>query len=113
MPWTEVDGCRIWWRVDGEGPALVEVGGLATGPRNFDFVNPFLMSAGWSVLTFAPRGFAPSSSFPGQTPVEWADDLAAVVRASGLSQYVVVSTGTGSIAALLSEFRSRGQAAGS
>jgi len=87
--------CTIAYEVTGEGPAIVFAHGLGGNQMSwFQQVAHFAPSH--TCVTFAHRGFAPSSALPdGPDPKDYADDLAALVDHLALGPHVVVAQSMG------------------
>ena len=87
--------CTIAYEVTGQGPAIVFAHGLGGNHMSwFQQVAHFAPSH--TCVTFAHRGFAPSTQFPsGPDPKDYADDLAALVAHLALGPHVVVAQSMG------------------
>ena len=87
--------CRIAYEVTGSGPAIVFAHGLGGNHMSWwQQVAHFAPS--WTCVTFAHRGFAPSSPIPGgPDPADFADDLAALIEHLELSEVRIVAQSMG------------------
>ncbi len=71
--------CRIYYEVVGEGPPIVFAHGLGGNQMSW-WQQMAHFSARHACVSFAHRGFTPSSAVPGATaPDAYADDLAALI----------------------------------
>jgi pimeloyl-ACP methyl ester carboxylesterase len=99
MPELEVNGIRVTYDLNGEGPVVGLVAGRGM-PREWwteDHVRPY-REAGYSVLRFDNRGMPPSES--PQSPFtlsDLVDDAAALLDALELSPCVLVGHSMGSL----------------
>ncbi len=87
--------CEIHYEVTGSGPAIVFAHGLGGNQMSWwQQVGHF--SPTHTCVSFAHRGFAPSSMPPGgPDPADFAGDLAALVDALGLSRFHLVGQSMG------------------
>jgi 3-oxoadipate enol-lactonase len=92
--------CRLYYEVTGAGPAVVFAHGL--GGNHLSWWQQVPHFAGrCTCVTFAHRGFAPSSEIPGGSdPADYAGDLAALVDHLGLDQVFLVAQSMGGWACL-------------
>lgn len=89
------DGCRIHYEVTGEGPAVVFAHGLGGNQMSW-WQQVAHFAPTHTCVTFAHRGFAPSSPIPdGPDPADFADDLAALVAHLGLHDVRLVAQSMG------------------
>ena len=71
--------CRIYYEIAGEGPAIVFAHGLGGNQMSW-WQQMAHFAARHTCVSFAHRGFTPSSAVPGATaPDAYADDLAALI----------------------------------
>ena len=91
----ERPGASLHYEVTGSGPAIVFAHGLGGNHMSWwQQVAHFAPSH--TCVTFAHRGFAPSSPLPGgPDPADYADDLAALVSQLGLTDLRVVAQSMG------------------
>jgi pimeloyl-ACP methyl ester carboxylesterase len=91
----ERPGCTIYYEVTGTGPAIVFAHGLGGNHMSWwQQVGHF--APNYTCVTFAHRGFAPSSAVPGgPDPADYADDLAALVAHLELADVRVVAQSMG------------------
>src|SRR5262249_45302737 len=77
--YLERPGCRLYYEVTGAGPAIMFAHGL--GGNHLSWWQQVPHFAGrYTCVTFAHRGFAPSSEIPGgPDPADYAGDLAALI----------------------------------
>jgi pimeloyl-ACP methyl ester carboxylesterase len=87
--------CSLYYEVAGEGPAIVFAHGL--GGNHLSWWQQMAHFAPrYTCVTFAHRGFMPSTPVPGTTaPDAYADDLAALVDALGLRDVRLVAQSMG------------------
>ena len=72
--------CRLYYEVDGSGPFLVFAHGLGGNHLSWWQQVPHFRDR-YTCVTFAHRGFAPSSAPPaGPDPTNYAGDLAALIE---------------------------------
>jgi 3-oxoadipate enol-lactonase len=77
--WLKRPDCSIYYEVHGSGPAIVFAHGLGGNHLSW-WQQAAHFSANYSCVTFAHRGFMPSTPVPGaQAPDAYADDLAALI----------------------------------
>ncbi len=87
--------CRIHYEVTGEGPAIVFAHGLGGNHLSW-WQQVAHFAPRHACVTFAHRGFAPSSALPGgPDPADYAGDLAALVDHLGLSEFCLVAQSMG------------------
>ena len=87
--------CRIYYEVTGEGPAIVFVHGLGGNHMSW-FQQVAYFAPRFTCVTFAHRGFAPSSSIAGgPNPAGYGGDLAALVAHLELDDVRVVAQSMG------------------
>jgi pimeloyl-ACP methyl ester carboxylesterase len=93
-------GCRLYYEVTGAGPAIVFAHGL--GGNHLSWWQQVPHFAGrYTCVTFAHRGFAPSSEIPGgPDPADYASDLAALIDHLSLDQVFLVAQSMGGWACL-------------
>lgn len=83
------------YEVTGSGPAIVFAHGLGGNHLSW-FQQVAHFAPRWTCVTFAHRGFAPSTAIPGgPDPADYADDLAALVDHLGLGDVRVVAQSMG------------------
>jgi pimeloyl-ACP methyl ester carboxylesterase len=93
-------GCRLYYEVDGSGPFLVFAHGLGGNHMSWWQQVPHFRGR-YTCVTFAHRGFAPSSAPPGgPDPADYADDLAALVEHLGARDVRIVAQSMGGWTAL-------------
>ena len=87
--------CRIHYEITGSGPAIIFAHGLGGNHLSW-FQQVAYFSPRYTCVTFAHRGFAPSSPLPGgPDPADYADDLAALVAELGLADHRLVAQSMG------------------
>ena len=87
--------CTIHYEVTGSGPALVFAHGLGGNHMSW-WQQVAHFSPRYMCVTFAHRGFAPSSSIAGgPDPGDYADDLAALIEHLGLKEVRIVAQSMG------------------
>ncbi|MGB9366159.1 MAG: alpha/beta hydrolase [Xanthobacteraceae bacterium] len=93
-------GCRLYYEVDGGGPFLFFAHGLGGNHLSWWQQVPHFRER-YTCVTFAHRGFAPSSAPPGgPDPNEYAGDLAALVDHLGARDMRIVAQSMGGWTAL-------------
>jgi 3-oxoadipate enol-lactonase len=104
--------CEIHYEVTGSGPAVVFAHGLGGNTMSWwQQVGHFAPTH--TCVTFAHRGFAPSSMPPGgPDPADFADDLAALVDELGLERFHLVGQSMGGWTAVEYALRRTGKLAG-
>lgn len=102
MPFAELPGVRLFYTDEGEGDPVVLVHGYTCDGNDWAFQIPALVPR-YRVITVDLRGHG-KSSVPesGYTPGQYADDIAALVRALGLPPVVAIghSMGAATVSAL-------------
>jgi 3-oxoadipate enol-lactonase len=93
-------GCRLYYEVTGAGPAIVFAHGL--GGNHLSWWQQVPHFAGQhTCVTFAHRGFAPSSEISGgPDPADYAGDLAALIDHLALDRVFLVAQSMGGWACL-------------
>ena len=87
--------CQIHVEVTGEGPAIIFAHGLGGNHMSW-FQQVAHFSSRYTCVTFAHRGFAPSSPIAGgPDPSKYASDLAAIIGHLELSDYRIVAQSMG------------------
>ena len=88
-------GCRVYYEVAGSGPLLVFAHGLGGNHLSWWQQVPHFRDR-YTCVTFAHRGFAPSSPLPdGPDPVDYAGDVAALIDHLGASDVRIVAQSMG------------------
>jgi pimeloyl-ACP methyl ester carboxylesterase len=93
-------GCRLYYEVTGTGPAIVFAHGLGGNHLSWWQQVPHF-SARHTCVTFAHRGFMPSSEISGgPDPADYAGDLAALIDHLSLGRVLLVAQSMGGWACL-------------
>ena len=93
--WLARPDCRIYYEVHGERPALVFAHGLGGNHLSW-WQQVAHFGAKYTCVTFAHRGFAPSTAVPGEkAPDSYAGDLAALIDSLGLKEVRLVAQSMG------------------
>jgi len=93
--WLKRPDCSIYYEVYGSGPALVFAHGLGGNHMSW-WQQVAHFSAKYTCVSFAHRGFSPSTAVPGEkAPESYADDLAALVAELGLKEFSIVAQSMG------------------
>lgn len=93
--WLKRPDCSIYYEVHGSGPAIVFAHGLGGNHLSW-WQQVAHFSANYSCVTFAHRGFSPSTAVPGdKAPDSYADDLAALVAELGIGEFRLVAQSMG------------------
>ena len=96
----ERPGCRLYYEVTGQGRPLVFLHGLGGNHASW-WQQVATFAAGYTCVTFAHRGFAPSSRIDGgPDPGDYADDLAALIDHLELTEVCVVAQSMGGWSAI-------------
>jgi pimeloyl-ACP methyl ester carboxylesterase len=108
--WLKRPDCSIYYEVHGSGPAIVFAHGLGGNHLSW-WQQVAHFSARYTCITFAHRGFAPSTPVPGdRAPDAYADDLAALVAELGLQDFRLVAQSMGGWTSVEYLLRSQGHA---
>ena len=88
-------GGDLYWEVTGEGRAIVFAHGLGGNHASW-WQQVAHFATGYACVTFAHRGFHPSSAIAGgPDPGQYADDLAALIDHLGLAEVAIVAQSMG------------------
>lgn len=88
-------GCRVYYEVAGSGPLLVFAHGLGGNHLSWWQQVPYFRDR-YTCVTFAHRGFAPSSALPdGPDPADYAGDVAALIDHLGAGDVRIVAQSMG------------------
>lgn len=101
------DGFRIEVLARGKGPAVVLLPSVGRGAEDFDVLGAMLAESGFRALAIQPRGMGASTGPLDNSPSmeDFADDVAAVIRAEGQGPVVVGGHAFGSFVARLTGAR--------
>ena len=87
--------CLLHYEVTGEGPAIVFAHGLGGNQLSW-WQQVAHFAPRYTCITFAHRGFAPSSPIAGgPNPADYAGDLAALIDHLGLAEVSIVAQSMG------------------
>src|SRR5262245_31083454 len=101
--------CTIHYEVTGSGPALLFAHGLGGNHMSW-WQQAAHFSPRYTCVTFAHRGFAPSSAIAGgPNPADYADDLAALIEELGLADVRIVAQSMGGWSAVEYALRRTGK----
>lgn len=93
-------GSRIWYRVQGSGPALLQIHGSAFGHRNFERLTPLLADS-FQVIDLDLPGYGQSAGGPPRPSMaELADEVSEFIGALGYGKLHVHGTSFGAMIAL-------------
>ena len=96
----EVNGVNLWHRITGEGEPVVQIHGAGFGHFNLDPSTPVL-SQHFEVVDFDMRGYGASDKPLQHYDMEvWADDIAALQDALGISESHIHGTSMGGMIAI-------------
>src|SRR4051812_13502243 len=96
----ERPGCRLYFEVEGSGPFLIFAHGLGGNHLSWWQQVPHFRGR-YTCVTFAHRGFAPSSApSAGPDPADYAGDLAALIDHLGAGEVRIVAQSMGGWTAL-------------
>jgi 3-oxoadipate enol-lactonase len=86
MAKVTVNGCELWYEIQGRGKPVVQIGGAVSGHEGYVYVTPE-MAKHFAVLDYDHRGYGMSDR-PRQTYTmdTWADDLAGLLDALGIEK---------------------------
>lgn len=105
----ERPGCSIHYEVTGSGPAIVFAHGLGGNQMSW-WQQVAHFAASYTCVTFAHRGFAPSSTLPGgPNPADYAADLAALIEHLALADVRLVAQSMGGWTAVEYALRASGK----
>ena len=91
----ECGGCRIYYEVTGTGPPMIFAHGLGGNQMSW-WQQVAHFARCYTCVTFAHRGFAPSSPVPGgPDPSDYAGDLAELIDRLGLPDVRIVAQSMG------------------
>jgi 3-oxoadipate enol-lactonase len=94
------NGARVWYESQGSGPTIFHIHGSAFGHRNFERLTPHLLDH-LEVIDFDLPGYGASSAAPHGGGIDnWADDVAALIRALGHDRAHVHGTSLGGMIGL-------------
>jgi pimeloyl-ACP methyl ester carboxylesterase len=93
-------GCRLYYEVTGAGPPIVFAHGLGGNHLSWWQQVPHFCER-YTCVTFAHRGFAPSSEMAGgPDPADYADDLTALIDHLGYDRVHLVAQSMGGLCCL-------------
>src|SRR5262245_3259129 len=105
----ERPGCRLYYESIGEGRALLFAHGLGGNHASW-WQQVASFATHYQCVTFAHRGFAPSSAIAGgPDPGDYADDLAALIDHLGLRDVILVAQSMGGWTAIEYALRRTGK----
>lgn len=97
--WYDVNGCRLYAEIRGEGPAILIIGAASDDAEMFRPIAERLV--GFTVVTFDPRGTSRSSSHGWPCgSAQHADDAGGLLRALNLTRTHVFGASAGGIVAV-------------
>ena len=92
---VNIDGCRIWYDIKGEGEYLLQIGGAGFAHENFGFVTE-TMAKHFAVIEFDLRGYGLSERPEQEYSMElWADDIVGMFDQIGVKSAHVHGTSMG------------------
>jgi 3-oxoadipate enol-lactonase len=94
MPILHLTDCDFYYEVTGSGPALIFAHGLGGNHLSWWQQVPFFRDR-YTCVTFAHRGFAPSTDESGAGPLAFVDDLAALIDHLALQDVRLVAQSMG------------------
>src|ERR1700694_1980409 len=94
MTILKLPDAELYYEVTGTGPALVFAHGLGGNHVSWWQQVPFFR-AQYTCITFAHRGFAPSTAPSGAGPAAFADDLDALIEHLALKDVRLVAQSMG------------------
>jgi pimeloyl-ACP methyl ester carboxylesterase len=101
MPFADSDGAKIYYEVNGEGPAVLFVHGSGGHHAAWWQQVPYFTERGYSVVTLDLRGFGRSTSEQDEyDSLEFPGDILAVLDAAGIARAVLAGQSIGASAAL-------------
>ncbi len=98
---ADVNGARLWYDINGEGEAVVQIHGAGFGHFNFAPATPVLAEH-FRVVDYDMRGYGRSDRPLQHYDMEvWADDLAGLMDALGIDEAHVHGTSMGGMIAIV------------
>jgi pimeloyl-ACP methyl ester carboxylesterase len=106
-------GAVLAYDDQGSGPLLVALPGLGDLRQTYRWLTPWLVAAGYRVVTLDPRGQGESSArWPDYTPGALGDDIAALIEHLGSGPAVVIGNSYSGGAAVWTATQTPSQVAG-
>jgi 3-oxoadipate enol-lactonase len=96
---VERPGCRVYFEVTGEGPALIFAHGLGSNHQTW-WQQVAHFSDRYTCVVFSHRGYPPSSAIGVPDPGEFAGDLAALIEHLQLDDVRLVGQSMGGLTSL-------------
>jgi 3-oxoadipate enol-lactonase len=97
-----VNGANLWYRITGEGEAVVQIHGAGFGHFNLDPATPRIAEAGFKVVDYDMRGYGASDRPSQDYDMEvWADDLVGLMDELGIDEAHVHGTSMGGMIAIV------------
>ena len=98
---ASVNGANLWYRISGDGQAIVQIHGSGFGHYNFDPVTPVL-SQEFKVIDYDMRGYGQSDRPLQAYSMEvWADDVVGLMDALDIEQAHIHGTSMGGMIAIV------------
>jgi pimeloyl-ACP methyl ester carboxylesterase len=99
VPKVSVNGFRLYYEMEGDGEPVVLIPGFASGRETWAMQTPSL-SRNFRVITFDPRGVSESDKPEGPQSISlFADDVAHLLQALGISRAHIVGASFGGFVA--------------
>lgn len=100
MPTVTVNGAKLWYKISGDGPPVLQLHGSGFGHKNFAQATPRLAKH-FTVIDFDMRGYG-ASDRPRQdySMAVWADDAAALLEALEIDKAHIHGTSMGGAVAI-------------
>lgn len=100
MPTVDVNGARLWYRLEGQGGVVMQVPGAVSAHEGYALVTP-AMTPHFTVLDYDPRGYGQSDRPEQAYSFDvWCDDMVGLLDALGIERCHVHGGSMGSMVAL-------------
>jgi 3-oxoadipate enol-lactonase len=101
MPHAEVNGAKIYYEINGEGPPVIQIGGAVNGHEGYALITPLLTDK-FTVIDFDHRGYGQSDRPDQEYGMDvWVDDMAGLIDALGIEKLHVHGGSMGGFIAVL------------
>lgn len=101
MPHAEVNGAKIYYEINGQGPPMIQIGGAVNGHEGYGLITPLLTDK-FTVIDFDHRGYGQSDRPDQEYGMDvWVDDMAGLIDALGYEKLHVHGGSMGGFIAVL------------
>ncbi|MGD9712527.1 MAG: alpha/beta fold hydrolase [Thermomicrobiales bacterium] len=101
MPHAEVNGAKIYYEINGQGPPVIQIGGAVNGHEGYSLITPLLTDK-FTVIDFDHRGYGQSDRPDQKYGMDvWVDDMAGLIDALGYEKLHVHGGSMGGFIAVL------------